>query len=118
MQLSAPDRLSETLVGDCSVRVLDDQPATAELGVTLAPDRQGSGLATEALVAVIGKLFDEHELQRAYAQADDRNLAVHRLFERLGFRCEARFVEADWLKGGWSTLRVFAVLRREWESPS
>jgi RimJ/RimL family protein N-acetyltransferase len=116
LQLAALDRLSETLVGDCGVRVLDDQPATAELGVTLAPDRQGCGLATEALAAVIDKLFNQHELHRVYAQADDRNVAVHRLFERLGFRREARFVEADWFKREWSTLRVFAVLRREWES--
>ena len=41
-------------------------------------------------------------------------MAVHRLLERLGFRCEARLVEADWFKGEWSTLRVFAVLRRKW----
>ena len=116
VQLAAIDRLSGTLFGDCAVRVVADQPATAEVGVTLAPDRQGSGLATEALAAVITKLFDEHELHRVYAQADDRNFVVHRLLERLGFRCEARFVEADRFKGEWSTLRVFAVLRREWES--
>ena len=49
-----------------------------------------------------------------YAEADDRNEAVHRLFERLGFRCEARLVEADWFKGEWTTLRTYAALRREW----
>jgi RimJ/RimL family protein N-acetyltransferase len=116
VQLAVIDRLSGTLFGDCAVRVVADQPATAEVGVTLAPDRQGCGLATEALAAVIAKLFDEYELHRVYAHADDRNFAVHRLLERLGFRCEARFVEADWFKGEWSTLRVFAILRREWES--
>jgi hypothetical protein len=35
------------------------------------------------------------------------------LLERVGLRCEARLVEADWFKEEWSTLRVFAVLRRE-----
>ena len=25
-------------------------------------------------------------------------------------------VEADWFKDEWSTLRVYAILRREWES--
>jgi len=70
----------------------------------------------EALAAVITKLFDEERLHRVYAQADDRNGAVHRLLERLRFRCEARLVEADWFKGEWATLRIFAVLRREWES--
>jgi RimJ/RimL family protein N-acetyltransferase len=115
VQLAAVDRASGTLCGDCAVRVLADQPATAEVGVTLAPAHQGSGLAAEALAGVIGELFERHGLHRVYAESDDRNVAVHRLLERLGFRCEARLVEADWFKGEWSTLRVFALLRREWE---
>jgi RimJ/RimL family protein N-acetyltransferase len=116
VQLAAIDLLSGALCGDCAVHVVADQPATAEVGVTFAPRRQGSGLATEALAAVITKLFDEHELHRVYAEADDRNVAVHRLFERLRFRCQARLVESDRFKREWSTLRIFAVLRREWES--
>jgi RimJ/RimL family protein N-acetyltransferase len=117
VQLAAIDRSTGTLCGDCAVRLVTDQPATAELGVTFAPAHQGSGLATEALAAVIAELFEAHGLHRVYAQADDRNEAVHRLLERLGFRCEARLVEADRFKGEWSTLRVFAVLRREWRAP-
>jgi RimJ/RimL family protein N-acetyltransferase len=115
VQLAAIDRRTGALCGDCAVRVLADQPATAEVGVTFAPERQGSGLASEALRAVITRLFEEHRLHRVYAETDDRNLAVHRLLERLGLRCEARLVDADWFKGAWSTLRVYAVLRREWE---
>jgi RimJ/RimL family protein N-acetyltransferase len=114
VQLAAVERASGELIGDCAVRVVAGQPATAELGVTLAPEHQGRGLATEALAAVIGRLFDEHGVHRIYAETDDRNVGVHRLFERLGFRCEARLVEADWFKGGWTTLRVYAILRREW----
>jgi RimJ/RimL family protein N-acetyltransferase len=53
-------------------------------------------------------------MRRVFAQTDDRNRAGGRLFERLGFRCEGRLVEADWFKGEWTTLRVYAVLRREW----
>ena len=117
VQLAAVDRRTGMLCGDCAVRVVTDQPATAEVGVTLAPAHQRSGLATEALAAVITELFEEHGLHRVCAMADDRNVAVHRLLGRLGFRCEARLVEADWFKGEWSTLRVFAVLRREWGTP-
>jgi RimJ/RimL family protein N-acetyltransferase len=116
VQLAAVDRRSGTLCGDCAVRVATDRPATAEVGVTFAPAHQGSGLATEALAAVIAELFEEHGLHRVYAEADDRNVAVHRLLERLGFRCEARLVEADWFKGEWSTLRVFAVLADEFST--
>jgi RimJ/RimL family protein N-acetyltransferase len=115
VQLAAVDRVTGALCGDCAVRVVTDQPATAELGITLAPDHQGAGLAGEALAAVMSRLFEDHAVHRIYAEADDRNLDVHRLLERLGFRCEARLVEADWFKGEWSTLRVYAILRREWD---
>jgi aminoglycoside 6'-N-acetyltransferase len=111
VQIAAVDRTTGELCGDCAVRVAT---GTAEVGVTFAPATQGRGLATEALAAVITRLFEEHDIHRVYAEADDRNLAVHRLLERLGLRCEARLVEADWFKGEWTTLRVYAVLRREW----
>lgn len=116
VQLAATDRSTGALCGDCAVHVLDDQPATAELGVTLAPESQGLGLASEALAGVMTTLFEEHEFHRLYAEADDRNAGVHRLLERLGFRCEARLVEADWFKGEWSSLRVYAMLSREWDA--
>jgi RimJ/RimL family protein N-acetyltransferase len=117
VQVAALDRATGALCGDCAVRVATDQPRTAEVGVTFAPANQGTGLATEALAAVVTRLFDQHDIHRVYAQADDRNVPVHRLLERLGFRCEARLVEADWFKGEWTTLRVYATLSREWRSP-
>jgi RimJ/RimL family protein N-acetyltransferase len=114
MQLAIEDRDNGALCGDCAVHLRDDQPGMAELGITLSPDHQGRGIANEALAAVVDRLFSEEKLHRIYAETDDRNEAVHRVFERLGFRCEARLVEADWFKEEWTTVRVFALLRREW----
>jgi RimJ/RimL family protein N-acetyltransferase len=114
--MAAIDRATGALCGDCAVRVAADQPRTAEVGVTFTPARQGSGLATEALGAVVARLFEQYDIHRVYAQADDRNVPVHRLLERLGFRCEARLVEADWFKGEWTTLRSYATLHREWRT--
>jgi RimJ/RimL family protein N-acetyltransferase len=54
-------------------------------------------------------------MHRVYADSDDRNVGVHRLLERLGLRPEAWMIEADWFKGEWTTLRVHALLRREWQ---
>lgn len=116
VQVAALDRASGELVGDCAVHLLADQPATAEVGVTLAPDRQGMGLATEALGAIVSTLFTDHHIHRVFAQVDDRNMAVQNLLPRLGFRCEARHLEADWFKGEWTTMRVYAVLEREWRA--
>jgi RimJ/RimL family protein N-acetyltransferase len=51
-------------------------PAAAEVGGTFARAHHGSGLATEALAAVITDMFLKHRLHRLYAKADNRNLAV------------------------------------------
>jgi RimJ/RimL family protein N-acetyltransferase len=116
LQLTALDRTTGTPCGDCAVRVVTDQPATAEIGITLAPKNQGKGLATEALTAVITALFDQYGIHRVFAQADDRNRPVQRLLENLRFRCEARHIDADWFKNEWSTLRVYAILEHEWRA--
>lgn len=106
--------MSGALCGDVAVRFVVDQPATAEIGVTFARGWQGVGLAREALSALLAVLFGDHGAHRVYAEADDRNGAVHHLLERLGFRCEARLVDADWVKGEWTTLRTYALLDHEW----
>lgn len=116
LQLAIVDRETDALCGDCAVRVATEQPATAEIGVTLAAASQGRGVAAEALTALVTELFERLGLHRVFAEADDRNLPVQRLLERLGFRCEARLVEADWFKGEWSTLRVYAMLERDWRA--
>jgi RimJ/RimL family protein N-acetyltransferase len=116
VQLAMVERETGAVCGDCAVRAVDDQPASAEVGVTLARDWQGRGLASEALGALLAELFDVRGLHRVFARADDRNAPVHTLLERVGFRCEARLVEADWFKGGWTTLRVYAMLERDWRA--
>jgi RimJ/RimL family protein N-acetyltransferase len=98
------------------VQVAARDRSTAEVGVTLAPAHQCSGLATEALDPIVSTLFEVHHMHRVFGQADDRNTAVQNLFERLGFGCEARQVEADWFKGEWTTLRVYGMLEREWRA--
>jgi RimJ/RimL family protein N-acetyltransferase len=115
VQLAATLRSDGALVGDCAVHVRGDDPQTAEVGMTFAPRHQGAGLATEAVGAVVDHLFEHRGLHRIVAETDDRNVAAQRLLERVGFRCEARMVEAERFKGEWCTIRVYAQLRREWD---
>lgn len=110
LQIAIVDHATDELCGDCAVRLDDVQPKTAEVGITLAPAHQGRGIGREALGALVTWLLDEHDLHRVYAHADDRNLAVHRLLEALGFRLEGRLVDADWYKGEWTTLRIYGRL--------
>jgi aminoglycoside 6'-N-acetyltransferase len=116
VQMAIVDPTDDSLLGDCASRVMTDPPRTAEIGVTLGPASQGRGLAREAVRALVTTLFDPHDMHRFIAQVDDRNLPAQRLFEGLGLRIEARLVDADWFKGAWTTLRIYAVLENEWQA--
>jgi RimJ/RimL family protein N-acetyltransferase len=114
VQIAVLDRKEDALVGDCAVCALPQQPLTWELGVTFAQSAQRKGLAREALGAVVGMLVAEHEAHRVIASVDERNEGAARLAEALGFRREARLVEADWFKEEWATLLIYAMLARDW----
>lgn len=113
-QVALVERATGVLCGDLALHFVGAQPDTVELGVTLARAHQGRGLAAEALRAVIPWLLATHGTHRVLAQADARNAAVRRLLERVGLRQEAELREADWWKGEWTTLCIYAVLAREW----
>jgi RimJ/RimL family protein N-acetyltransferase len=103
-----------TLVGDIGFRLSDDPSPQAEIGVTLAPQHQGHGFALEAVRALIGHLFAELGVHRAFASIDPGNEPSLALFERVGMRLEGRMRQSVWFKGEWADDMVFAVLKSEW----
>jgi RimJ/RimL family protein N-acetyltransferase len=102
------------LVGDLGLHFPADQPYQAEVGITLSPTAQGQGLATEALRAILGYLFETLQKHRIYASTDPQNHASHRLLRNVGFRQEAHFRQSLWFKGEWVDDVVFGLLRGEW----
>jgi RimJ/RimL family protein N-acetyltransferase len=100
------------LVGDVGV-CLHENRMQAELGFTLAAERQGHGYATEAVRAVLGDLFERRGLHRVSAECDARNLASARLLERLGFRQEGRRPANTWIKGEWTDDLLYGLLAEE-----
>ena len=117
-QLAVVDRLSGRLCGDIGVHFIEAQPSTVEVGVTMSPEYQGLGLATEAIRSFVSWLFSEFHLHRVFAHVDARNLPAHAVLSGLGFREEAVLREADWFKGEWTTLCIYAALTKEWPRES
>ena len=107
------ERASGRLCGDVAVHFVEAQPSTVELGITFSGDFQGQGIAEEALRSVMAWLFSEFNLHRVFAYVDARNTPARSLLTRLGFRQEAELREADWFKGEWTTLCIYAVLASE-----
>ncbi|MBG6056223.1 RimJ/RimL family protein N-acetyltransferase [Salinibacterium sp. CAN_S4] len=77
----------DALVGDLSVHLRTVHPdfRSAEIGWILGSAHGGSGLATEAVCAVIDMLFDRIEARWIFAVVDERNAKSLSLATRLGF---------------------------------
>ena len=85
VQLGIADRSTDKLIGDVGICVSADGEE-AEIGFTVSPHAQGSGLGTEAVREVIGLIFDHTGVHRIIAVIDARNMRAHRLALRVGFQ--------------------------------
>jgi len=106
---------SGQLIGDCGIHFPSNAAQQVELGITLDPRYQNRGFACEAIEGVLRYVFGSLNLHRVSATTDADNKAAQNLFQRLGFRREAHFVEHLWFKGAWGSEYVFAMLQREWQ---
>jgi len=109
-------RLAATgeLVGDVVLFWRSRVHRSGEVGYMLNPAFGGQGYATEATEALLRLGFEDLRLHRITAHVDERNVASARVARRLGMRLEARLVENEFFKGGWSTELDFALLAHEW----
>lgn len=91
------------------------QGGVSEIGYILARAHWGTGIAREAVSAVIDRLFAEGQ-RRVFADTDPENVASIALLERLGFQREGL------LRGEWEThigVRdsvILGLLEDEWRS--
>ena len=115
LQLAIVTREDGRLIGDCGIRFPDDDGYQVELGITLAPVRQGQGLASEALAGVLGYVFGTLRKHRAYASVDPRNESAISLMNRAGFRQEGIFRKSLLIDGEWVDDMIFAMLASEWQ---
>lgn len=108
--------LKETrqLVGDCGLKVHQQDTQQAEIGFTLSRDCQGKGLASETVCCLLDYAFIHLGLHRVIAVTDCQNAPCVSLLERLGLRREGHFLQNVWFKGKWGDEYLYAILRDEW----
>ncbi|USN99151.1 MAG: GNAT family N-acetyltransferase [Phycisphaeraceae bacterium] len=83
------ERASGRVIGDCGEQ-FSERHRVSGIGYLLHPEWQGRRLMTEALRAVLGWLFIEHEppAERVYADVFPENAPSLRVCERLGMTRE------------------------------
>lgn len=110
-QLAIVATQSNDLLGDFAIHFIDAEQV--EVGFTLAPEHQGKGIATKALNAFIGYLFNDMKKHRIIATTDCDNHPSYQLLERVGFRREAHFIDNIFFKGAWGSEYQYGLLKSE-----
>lgn len=104
------------LIGDCAIKLQQHDPRIADVGITISHHEQQKAYGKETMNAILAFLFQEHGIHRIVATVDAENLASIKLFQSIGFRQEAHFVDSIFFKGKWGSEYQFAMLKREWDN--
>lgn len=84
-QFGIVDQQSGLLVGDCGLHTPLMEPDSIEVGLTLRPENQGQGYATEVLTALIRYAFQHLHMRAVIARTHPENARSIRLVARCGF---------------------------------
>jgi RimJ/RimL family protein N-acetyltransferase len=115
VQFGIEDQTTQRLIGDCAIKLDQQDTRIAEIGITISHLEQQKGYAKEVLLGILGFLFDSKQIHRVFAVVDSANTASIRLMQSTRFRQEGHFIENVFFKRKWSSEFQFALLKREWD---
>lgn len=119
VQLAIRETSGGPLVGDLYLDRSVATPPSVEVGITLVPGFHGRGLATAAIAAVLDAVFDPAleggPARRVVAVLDVDNVRSRALFERVGFRLDARHRDSGRRRDGTRADELeFVMSDRRW----
>lgn len=103
-----------SIIGDCAIKLDQNDLRIAEIGLTISHHEQKKGFAKEALSGILHYLFDIKKIHRVVEIMAADNIAAIQLVESLGFRKEGHFIKNIFFKGKWVDEFQYAMLKREW----
>ncbi|MXP26794.1 GNAT family N-acetyltransferase [Altererythrobacter indicus] len=107
------DHDSDLAIGRLAAIDMGDD--VTELGYLISKERQGEGIATEALSSLVAHLFHDEKQRRVYADVDPDNVASNKILEKLGFTLEGRLREACTTHIGRRDSLIWGMLDHEWQ---
>jgi len=110
------ERASGKVIGSIRMGEVHPVHARADVGYSLGRPYWNRGLTTEAVRAVLHFGFEEVGLNRIYAVCHVDNAASERVMQKVGMRYEGTQREVARVKGGYEDRKLYAILRRDWET--
>ena len=112
------EKKDETTVGWISFfYALNPGWKTLEIGYSLIPNERRKGYCTEAAQIIVDYLFLSKEAACIQATTHIKNTASQRVLEKTGFRREGIMRKRDFVRGEWTDVALFSILREEWKEP-
>ena len=115
VQYAIENKETNQLVGDCAIKLDQNDTRLAEIGITISHLHHKKGYAKETLAGILDWLFDTQNIHRITEIVDAENIASINLLKSLNFKQEGHFVENIFFKGKWGSELQFAMLKREWK---
>lgn len=81
------------------------------IGINLVPEARGHGFGSEAQRVLAAHLFTTTPVKRIEAGTDVDNVAEQRALEKAGFQKEGVLRRAQYRRGGWHDLVIYASVR-------
>ena len=106
-----------TRVGIIASELHSEYGGFLEIGFNIVPDERGKGYCSEAARIMIDYLFLSKTLDRIQARTDTRNLSSQKVLEKTGFKKEGQLRKAAFIRGVWTDLFIYSILREEWKEP-
>lgn len=104
------------IIGQSNMGLQSKRDKCADIGWVTHQDYQRQGFAYEATVALMRYGFEKFGLHRMIANIDTRAKGSALLAEKLGMRREAEFKQAEFFKGDWCDMWLYAILETEFGS--
>ncbi len=109
-------RADGKFIGTCGYFYWDIWHYKAEIHYAMSRAYHGKGLMTEAVEAALDFGFTAMGLNRVEAGCMPANTASERLLQKAGMTYEGVKRAGIFSKGIFNDLKVYAILRREWET--
>ena len=106
---------NDEYLGTISLKNVDLVNKKAEYAISLRRMAQGKGIATEATHEILKMAFEQYDLQRVYLNVLSDNQRAIRLYEKCGFVYEGEFRKHLFLRGEYKSLKLYGMLKEEWE---
>ncbi|HYM20916.1 MAG TPA: GNAT family N-acetyltransferase [Candidatus Kapabacteria bacterium] len=109
-------RDSGKLIGTIGIHKINLEQDKLETGYALHDDYWNKGYTTEALRALIGEIFTKTSINRIEALHAEEHTASGAVMQKSGMSYEGTLREASVTKGKRWNMKVFSILKREWEA--